>query len=1151
MKPLSRLKSRRSKPVKRSRVARVVRGSAYSCVAVAVLIAVAFGLLYMRLSAGPLSFGSLPDRVAESIAARIGPGWSVTLRDTALELHGGAPALRANGLDVRDPAGGLVLRAPSAVVSVDGVSLLTGNLQPKSIEVRDLQLRVLVARDGALTFSPVPPGEGGEQPAPTGPGPLIEVAPRPGVAAPDASPVSNVVGSLFDLIVGPQSILNSLDRARLTNARLIFVDADQRQRAAFNRVDATFDWADDGGRRFEASLEGSQGAWELNGDADPDGAGGYRAEIHAKGAPIQDILLLAGQSALPATTDLAFSGRVDAAYSAGRVTELKATLSSEAGQVQVHDKDTSPIIVEHSDIAVSWDEAAKALDLVRLHMRGGQNEVTLTGRLTTRVPHDGWTLALAGKDIVLSGAAAGDSPVRIASLAGELSGPEGVVLKSLRLRGEDLSAEIDGVLASATDPGALALKVRGAKTSVRTALRLWPEAANLPVRQFLIGSLKGGRVESMDLKVAMSGAEMTRAVNGGPIAPESLAIDFAITDGVFFPAQGLAPLSQANVTGVVSGVDVRLRAPSARVDLDGGRHMTGSDGSFVLENYWRPDAAAAIDFRLTGGADGLGALLQQPLVHEMAGFEVDPAAMKGNADLKVRVGLPVKHIPPFADLPIAVSGTVTDLGIDKIFGKDKLEGAKVAIAYDKGDLTIKGDGRIGGSPAVIDLHQTPGGGEANVTFNLDEAARAKRGLSFGSQLTGTLPLRVVVPLGKEAKPGLRVDADLTKVAIDQLVPGWVKPAGRAAKLSFTTTDASATEIRDLQLDSGATQFRGSASLNADGGLDKADLSTFKLSPGDDMRAQVDRSGGVYKVVIRGNVGDARPFAKAADAPPATGRNAGSTRDSRDFDLDLNLNILTGFNEEAITNAAVKASVRKDNMRQLDLKGRLGATNLTARTVSAPGGSPQIVVQSDNAGSLLRFLDIYKRMGGGDLVLQMGTGDGPQAGVLTVRDFSLSNEPALRRIIPTQTQVVAGQDSAGKPQAVRVDVNEARFSKARVDFTRSAGRLDFKDAAVFGSQVGFTLGGYIDNARDKMDVSGTFVPAYGLNNAFAQVPLFGPLLGGGQYEGLFAVNFRVSGPVAGPTLTVNPLSAVAPGFLRKLFGAGGEAPTGSLPTTPER
>jgi hypothetical protein len=92
--------------------------------------------------------------------------------------------------------------------------------------------------------------------------------------------------------------------------------------------------------------------------------------------------------------------------------------------------------------------------------------------------------------------------------------------------------------------------------------------------------------------------------------------------------------------------------------------------------------------------------------------------------------------------------------------------------------------------------------------------------------------------------------------------------------------------------------------------------------------------------------------------------------------------------------------------------------------------------------------------------------------------------------------------------------------------------------IWGPQVGFTVGGWIDYGRDRTDISGTFVPAYGLNNAIAQVPLFGPLLSGGQHEGLFAINFRVSGSASSPTLTVNPLSAVAPGFLRKLFGAGG-------------
>ena len=125
-----------------------------------------------------MSFGRLPERVAEALAARIGPGWTVTLRNTAIELHGGSPALRANGLDIRAPGGDLVLRAPYALVSVDLMSLLTANLQPKAIEVRDLQLRVLVNRDGSLTFSPVQraEGDGTAQPAAVAPEPSKEAA---------------------------------------------------------------------------------------------------------------------------------------------------------------------------------------------------------------------------------------------------------------------------------------------------------------------------------------------------------------------------------------------------------------------------------------------------------------------------------------------------------------------------------------------------------------------------------------------------------------------------------------------------------------------------------------------------------------------------------------------------------------------------------------------------------------------------------------------------------------------------------------------------------------------------------------------------------------------------------------------------------------
>ena len=99
--------------------------------------------------------------------------------------------------------------------------------------------------------------------------------------------------------------------------------------------------------------------------------------------------------------------------------------------------------------------------------------------------------------------------------------------------------------------------------------------------------------------------------------------------------------------------------------------------------------------------------------------------------------------------------------------------------------------------------------------------------------------------------------------------------------------------------------------------------------------------------------------------------------------------------------------------------------------------------------------------------------------------------------------------------------------------------------IFGSQLGLTFNGVIDPVRDRVSLSGTYVPAYGLNNAFAQIPIVGNILAGGRNEGLLAVTFGVAGKASQPTVTVNPLSAVAPGIFRKFFEFRNDR-TGSTP-----
>ena len=77
------------------------------------------------------------------------------------------------------------------------------------------------------------------------------------------------------------------------------------------------------------------------------------------------------------------------------------------------------------------------------------------------------------------------------------------------------------------------------------------------------------------------------------------------------------------------------------------------------------------------------------------------------------------------------------------------------------------------------------------------------------------------------------------------------------------------------------------------------------------------------------------------------------------------------------------------------------------------------------------------------------------------------------------------------------------------------------------------------------MQGTLVPAYTLNSVLGNIPLLGNLLVGKEGEGIFAMTYGVDGPIGEPTVTVNPLSALAPGFLRSIV-FGGANPIEEVP-----
>ena len=134
-------------------------------------------------------------------------------------------------------------------------------------------------------------------------------------------------------------------------------------------------------------------------------------------------------------------------------------------------------------------------------------------------------------------------------------------------------------------------------------------------------------------------------------------------------------------------------------------------------------------------------------------------------------------------------------------------------------------------------------------------------------------------------------------------------------------------------------------------------------------------------------------------------------------------------------------------------------------------------------------------------------------------------PVFARILALPSFTGAGSMLAG---------SGIPFSTLRGEFSYADNHLTLQSLLAYGEAIGVTANGDVDLHRDRLDLQGTIVPAYALNSILGNLPVIGSLLLGGEGQGLFAANYRVTGSAADPQISVNPLSALAPGVLRRLF-----------------
>jgi hypothetical protein len=197
----------------------------------------------------------------------------------------------------------------------------------------------------------------------------------------------------------------------------------------------------------------------------------------------------------------------------------------------------------------------------------------------------------------------------------------------------------------------------------------------------------------------------------------------------------------------------------------------------------------------------------------------------------------------------------------------------------------------------------------------------------------------------------------------------------------------------------------------------------------------------------------------------------------------------------------------------------------------------------DAGALLNLLEITPNVVGGTFKIagnvDTARPDKAVVGKMSIEGFRVVNAPGFARLL--SVALLTGILDSLRGEGIG-------FQRFDADFAWADPKIEIREGRMYGSALGVTARGVMDLDEDTIDIDGTLVPAYAVNSILGNIPLLGQLLVGERGSGVFAATYRASGALGDPQIGVNPLSTLAPGFLRRLFGVlgGGSA---TLPGDP--
>ena len=1108
-----------------------------------ILILLGTGLISVRLLSGPLTFEGLNQIVISLMESSFDHRVQIRVDHTVLAKDESGIKLIVRDATITDQDNQQILTIPETQLSLDGFSLLSLNPRPRSMDFIGLSLRLTLYKAGhvALSLSPVGESE-----------PNAPAQSNQDDASDLTSPIE--LTSLIDAIFDNKSVFGLLQNVHIHDGSIHIEDKRSDHSLRYQKTDLQFTRTQSHQTLINISAVSAKGPWSARANMQGQQGQERQLSVSFKDLAISEVLGFAEPGLLPISTDMPLSFDVDMRLSPqGSLRALKGEITGGKARLIIKDPDATPIEINALSGRFEKSENGEALLFPHLLLSGEAMRWQGSGKIEfPQKPNAPWTYAFSGQDSTLSLTQLNQSSIIIDqwSISGELGAHfEYLTFQPVTIKGPDTDIRLGGTLGNHPDFEGLSLTVRANRMPARHVLAYWPSFVASTARTYLIRRLQSGMVEQFDLDIHLSPDELKASFNNQSIADESLLIKANVVDGHLQADEGLPLLTNLTGTVRVTGKEAHVLIDKGEVASKRSRKLAISNAHYAITDTARVPSLARVTFKVKGPADALFEALQAPALTHLMPVEFAPDQIHGQTELQANIVWPQSSKPAAQDIKAEAQGVFNSFAIDRVFGKERLDNGEMKFTLDANGFFLKGDAKIAGASTQINYQHKSGQAKPliHLQLALDETARTRFGFKWGAQIQGLVPTKITIPPEVKTQGSL-IEADLTRASINGALPGWTKPPNKSAKLTLRVHAAQddSYSLKEIMLDGGAPmQMRGEAEFSPEGHLIQARFPSVRISPNDEMRVELDRVGALTKIQIRANQMDLRPFLKhelssTTSSSPALG----------DFDLDLKANSLMGSLNQSMQQADLRLANRNGEIKDFRLSARFEQQLVSGQMGKGENGQSALLIESGNAGDLLRFLDLYRRMQGGRILLQIAPGGEQRAGVMIVNDFIIKDDPALAGVAQIK------YPSLQQP----LESGSVNFTKLRAQFVIGGGRFTLSDAVMWGPAIGGTLEGLIDYNADKTDLTGVFVPLYGLNNMLTQVPILGPLLLGGTSGGIFGINFRVSGTTANPNVTINPLSAVAPGIFRKLFlfGVGKPfdgkeekpVPPGALPSSPK-